>query len=711
MFDRRVAVSIDIMHTPRLHRGLAVLAACMMLAAACGSSSDAPTASAPSDPAPADTPTTAASTDAPTPAAAPITAAPILDAKGDGSITIGDDEWPFLFVEPSLDGEDGPALIAYFNTEDAPGVVLVPIDLAIEAPSGDVIVLTPDGNELTANAPLFDQGEDESILASGSLVDGSGTSTDFSFELRFGVGNSSFELDGNRAIVRGDLGSHTYDQVQYLIDTHPEIDTLVLQDIGGSVNDEVNVQTGRLVRGAGYTTYVPADGEIYSGGVDLFAAGAVRIAEPGAVIGVHSWCCGADGETADVIPQDDPAHQHQIDYFTLMLGPELGPAFYFFTLQAAPFDGIDPMTPAELDFFDVVSADGVLAEPADITAAAQQAVDGPLATPAEVGDALRDAVGEGPAPATVLTLDEPGRVVLVAEPTATEPGRVIDVALGGSPGAWTVMTATELAIPTTSRDQGGADETTSALDLTIGTLPDGLEPLADVFVKHVDVWGIHIVATESTDDADVLHAANVMAQYLDNDADGAPDDAAVVASMVSNRATLLMAATPDEFEALDGQTLDRIFDFVGRGGQDLYGSETNPSNGFDASLEEVHHLILNTGWSVVYPDQLGISEASELGAALDLARGGRFENVPASYPDGAWFTYDDRTCEYDCMLTEYFYWVHTSLLGAQAERADEIGHEWRLVSPEQVRSGDAAAVALIDSLPLPTTIPDGSYAS
>ena len=709
--------SIGSMHFPHIRRGLAALAACAVLATACGGSSASvasePTAEPTATPAPPaataapnpDPTATPATTPETTPTGASETTS-ILEAKGDGSITVGADEWPFVFVEPSLDGEDGPALIAYFNNEDAPGLVVVPIDLEQEAPSGGVIVVTPEGEELTAASPTFDQGPDDSIIATGSLERADGSTVDFGFELRFGVGNSSFELDGNRAIVRGDLGSHTYDQVQYLIDTHPEIDTLVLQDIGGSVNDEVNVQTGRLVRAAGYTTYVPADGEIYSGGVDLFAAGATRIAEPGAVIGVHSWCCGADGETADVIPQDDPAHQHQIDYFTLMLGPDLGPAFYFFTLQAAPFDGIDPMTPAELDFFNVVSAEGVVGDSMDITAEAQAAVTTPLSTPAEVGEALQAALGADRVGATVLTLDTPGRVVLIAEPTAEAAGRITDVALAGTAGAWTIGSATEWHIPT----PGTSDEAAvSSLDFGVGELPETLAPLASVFTQHIDVWGIHVVATESTDETDIVHAANVLAQYLDNDADGAPDDDAVVASMVNNRATLLMAATPDEFEQLDEDTLNQVFDFVGQGGQDLYGSETNPANEFDASLEEVHHLILNTGWSLVYPDQLGINDGSELSAALDTARGGRFDTVPTSYPDDAWFTYDDRTCTYDCMLTEYFYWAHTSLLGAQQDRADEIGHEWRLATPEQVQAGDSAVVALIDALPLPTTVPDGNY--
>ena len=148
-----------------------------------------------------------------------------------------------------------------------------------------------------------------------------------------------------------------------------------------------------------------------------------------------------------------------------------------------------------------------------------------------------------------------------------------------------------------------------------------------------------------------------------------------------------------------------------RVGQDLYGSETAPAVGFDASLEEVHHLILNAGWASAYPDQLAQVAGSDIADAMDIARGGHFETVPSSYPDEAWYSYDDVTCDYSCMITEYVYWAHTSLLGAQTERANEVGHEWQLVTPADVRARDIAAVAILESpdLGLPAVLPDGVY--
>ena len=283
-----------------------------------------------------------------------------------------------------------------------------------------------------------------------------------------------------------------------------------------------------------------------------------------------------------------------------------------------------------------------------------------------------------------------------------------DDAATRSPDPTVAATTGPTAAPATTSDTEADAASPSALNLTVGSLPADLAPLAGTFTKHIDVWGVHIVATADTGDDKVEHAANVMAQYLDNDADGTPDNQAVVDAMVANRATLLMAATPDGFENAD---VDAVFDFVGAGGQDLYGSETAPTNGFDASLEEVHHLILNTGWSQIYPDQLAQAQGSGIANAMDVARGGQFDRIPDTYPEGAWFTYDDQTCDYTCMITEYTYWAHTSLLGGQEGRAGEIGHEWRLETADKMRSTDVDATMLLEdpALGLPTVLPDGNY--
>ena len=88
----------------------------------------------------------------------------------------------------------------------------------------------------------------------------------------------------------------------------------------------------------------------------------------------------------------------------------------------------------------------------------------------------------------------------------------------------------------------------------------------------------------------------------------------------------------------------------------------------------------------------GEVQGSEIANAMDIARGGVFTDIPSSYPEGAWYSYDDRTCDYACQVTEYFYWALTSLLGAQdfPGRYEEISHEWKANTPELVQTMDTA---------------------
>ena len=98
---------------------------------------------------------------------------------------------------------------------------------------------------------------------------------------------------------------------------------------------------------------------------------------------------------------------------------------------------------------------------------------------------------------------------------------------------------------------------------------------------------------------------------------------------------------------------------------------------------------------------------------MDKARGGYYEKVPAKYPIDAWYTYDDQSCEYNCQVTEYFYWSLTSLLGAQdyPGRFDEIEQEWKAYSPTLLQTIDSDVYRILSdtSYVLPTVLPDGSY--
>ena len=247
------------------------------------------------------------------------------------------------------------------------------------------------------------------------------------------------------------------------------------------------------------------------------------------------------------------------------------------------------------------------------------------------------------------------------------------------------------------------------------TKKDDIKKNDMTFTKSVEVFGIKILATKNTGDAKIIHAAKILAQYLDNDENGEVDNKLVVDKMTSVGATLVMFKDEDESEKF-------IYEYEGqdlRHAQGLYDDETittfnknNSNSRFDASLEEVLHLITHEGYSKVYPE-LAEEKGSAIANAMDNARGGYFLSPPSKYPAGAWYSYDDETCTYDCMITEYFYWSLTSVLGAQAYpgRFDEIGHEWKLNTLEKVKSTDKDIYSILsnEKFSFPSILPDNIY--
>lgn len=221
--------------------------------------------------------------------------------------------------------------------------------------------------------------------------------------------------------------------------------------------------------------------------------------------------------------------------------------------------------------------------------------------------------------------------------------------------------------------------------------------------RKVVVFDIPIYAYRNVDDKKLLHAANVMAQYLDNDEDGVIDNPYVHQTLISNSASLFLWKNKTQ---------------INLPAQDLGDKETNPtyvSSGktgrFDAALEEVFHVITSLGYSKAYPEVFGESAGTQISNAMDLARGGQFNSIPGSYPANAWYTYTDNTCNYQCQVAEYFYWAMTSILGAQSNRLDEIQQEWKLNTREKVEQQDPAVYALLTNpeYKFPTVLPDGTY--
>lgn len=244
------------------------------------------------------------------------------------------------------------------------GLLLIGFDFEANEPLDNLLVLEGDISNIDEFTPIAEYESDDIELT----LDGEESiyqgimlgSNDKAYPIRLVINESLIEAGAskitvkeNKATISGVLGSLTYLQLQSILERQP-IDTLVLKNVPGSVNDAINVHTARLVRNAGLTTVMPKDGEAYSGGVDLFAAGKKRIYEDGGKLGVHAWCCLGDKDAGE-LSKNNPAHNDLLSFYREMMGDIDGPAFYFYTIYAAPADDIKLMTKQEIIQYKLVT--------------------------------------------------------------------------------------------------------------------------------------------------------------------------------------------------------------------------------------------------------------------------------------------------------------------------------------------------------------------
>ena len=245
-------------------------------------------------------------------------------------------------------------------------------------------------------------------------------------------------------------------------------------------------------------------------------------------------------------------------------------------------------------------------------------------------------------------------------------------------------------------------------------MASNLKKLNKLFSKTKKVFGIQIFGTDDVEQKRFNHTANVLRQYLDNDQDGKPDSKKLVRKLRRNKAAMTLFENEPELEDFL-ELHERKLDKAKINFQDLYNDEiilaSDNSNRFDATLEEVFHLICDYGYSKSDPKTFGYTKDSIIGELMTEARGGHFKKTPKKYPKKAYYTYEDKHCDYNCQVAEYLYWGVTSNLGAQdgPGRYSEIKDEWRLNTPEKIKSNAPELYELLNdaSAGLPTVLPDG----
>lgn len=286
------------------------------------------------------------------------------------------------------------------------------------------------------------------------------------------------------------------------------------------------------------------------------------------------------------------------------------------------------------------------------------------------------------------------------------------------------------------------------------------EVAADI-VKVVEVFGIRLMALEGVTDRDLVLSANVLAQWIDNDEDGQPDNPMVQSELQRQNSRMILGVIFDESigpwheekqQFLDDEDAPTFGLDVATINHSRFGLEpspysddwqrSEPTRAPDAATEETLHMITNVGFSGVYPADFwngtegtpefaslvyncyveeregkGLEGASRLTMAMDNARGGFFEEIPDQYPAGAWYTRYDE-CEYACLVDEYVHWAAITRAGMMEGRVMGIprnregeGDEWAIETGQELMERDPRIYEILDQseLNFPSVAPDGSY--
>lgn len=146
--------------------------------------------------------------------------------------------------------------------------------------------------------------------------------------------------DDGRALLVGATDISTPEQFEEMIRDHPGVRQLDFIEAPGTLDDRANLRLGRMIREAGLTTHVPAEGSVRSGAVELFLAGTRRSMDDGAEFAVHSWQDKAGNEAND-FGDDAAEHRRYLDYYRAMGFDDVqARSFYAFTNSVAHADAL-----------------------------------------------------------------------------------------------------------------------------------------------------------------------------------------------------------------------------------------------------------------------------------------------------------------------------------------------------------------------------------
>ena len=262
------------------------------------------------------------------------------------------------------------------------------------------------------------------------------------------------------------------------------------------------------------------------------------------------------------------------------------------------------------------------------------------------------------------------------------------------------------------------------------------------FNKYINVFGVTIAAMPKTPVPEIIHAAKVYAQLIDNDENFIPDDRKIFEYHQKDPEGRNLLIVLVDTKALDNAWIafepGQPFWVPAQALRPGHSGVGHSRDGeYDIAVEELFHKY-GKALQVVYAKDFGLPDeeagdmwSSTLSDAMDRARGIDRTVKPVAgrwvYPEGAWYTYDATSCGWGCQVDEYLWHIWATNIGyyelltrqpeAPKEEAkprgwcENIHSEWKPCTRQELKEMDFAAYQLINNrdYQLPTRIPFGEY--
>lgn len=243
----------------------------------------------------------------------------------------------------------------------------------------------------------------------------------------------------------------------------------------------------------------------------------------------------------------------------------------------------------------------------------------------------------------------------------------------------------------------GAFTVYSSLDPVFPNIFTGYTQLRSVFTKWTSIFNIPILGTPNVSNEAVIHAANTLATYFDNNFDGVVDNATLYAEFSDGLFGIVVYEDAAEETSLTA-TLgafkpNRTFSVYEDEMNNFLGDGTNSQR--DLTGERILKDLLVPKYCQLYAD-LGTVRPTEITNAMDAARGGyQAGGVPGyNYPPFAWYT-DSTGLSYTNLTYEYLYLLVATVTGTLEWRSGTIVNLWDPYTTQLLQTQDAAGYTIV----------------